>query len=407
MAAGDRLPLAGLAAAVKDNIDVAGMPTTAGAPSYSYLPGQDATSVARLRAAGAVVLGKTNLDQFATGLAGTRSPYGAVRNAWDPARISGGSSSGSAVAVALGLADIALGTDTAGSGRVPAALNGIVGVKPTRGTIPATGVVPACRTLDCVTVFARTLDLARRAVAEVSGPDGRDPLARAIPDSPAPAPAGGDGRTLRIAVPMPAQLQDLAGGWADAFAAAVERLRLAGAVIVPIDIQPMLDAAALLYGGAFVAERYAAVGAHIRAHADLIGTGLDPTVAQIILDAAAPTAADYFADRERLDFLAAAAAGAMSGLDALLTPTTTGHPTIAEALADPVPVNSRLGRYTSYANLLDMAAVAVPAGTAGGLPFGVMLTGPAGSDDRLAEIAARCEQASADARPRRPPAAMR
>ena len=212
VATGDRLPLAGLAAAVKDNIDVAGMPTTAGAASYSYLPEQDATSVARLRAAGAVVLGKTNLDQFATGLAGTRSPYGVVRSAWDPARISGGSSSGSAVAVALGLVDIALGTDTAGSGRVPAALNGIIGVKPTRGTIPATGVVPACRTLDCVTVFARTLDLARRTVAELSGPDGRDPLARAFRGLWCPTPAGGDGRGPRVAVPLPPQLQDLADG---------------------------------------------------------------------------------------------------------------------------------------------------------------------------------------------------
>ena len=396
VATGDRLPLAGLAAAVKDNIDVAGTPTTAGAPSYSYLPEQDATSVARLRAAGAVVLGKTNLDQFATGLVGTRSPYGVVRNAWDPARISGGSSSGSAVAVALGLVDIALGTDTAGSGRVPAALNGIIGVKPTRGTIPATGVVPACRTLDCVTVFARTLDLARRTVAEMSGPDGRDPLARAFRGLWCPTPAGDDGRGPRVAVPLPSQLQDLADGWADAFATAVERLRLTGAEIVPIDIQPMLDAAALLYGGAFVAERYVAVGAHIRAHTDLIGTDLDPTVAQIILDAAMPTAANYFADRERLDFLAARAAEAMSGLNALLTPTTTAHPTIAEVQAGPVAVNSRLGRYTSFANLLDMAALAVPAGTAGGLPFGVMFTGPAGSDDRLAQIAARCGQAPVD-----------
>ena len=252
--------------------------------------------------------------------------------------------------------------------------------------------MPACRTLDCVTVFARTLDLARRTVAGLSGPDGRDPLARALRGLWCPTPAGGDGRGPRVAVPLPSQLQDLADGWADAFATAVERLRLTGAEIVPIDIQPMLDAAALLYGGAFVAERYVAVGAHIRAHTDLIGTDLDPTVAQIILDAAMPTAADYFADRERLDFLAARAAEAMSGLNALLTPTTTAHPTIAEVQADPVTVNSRLGRYTGFANLLDMAALAVPAGTAGGLPFGVMFTGPAGSDDRLAQIAARWDK---------------
>ena len=256
--------------------------------------------------------------------------------------------------------------------------------------------MPACRTLDCVTVFTRTLNLARRTVAELSGPDGRDPLARAFRGPWCPTPAGSDGRGPRVAVPLPSQLQDLADGWADAFATAVERLRLTGAEIVPIDIQPMLDAAVLLYGGAFVAERYVAVGAHIRAHTDLIGTDLDPTVAQIILDAAMPTAANYFADRERLDFLAARAAEAMSGLNALLTPTTTAHPTIAEVQADPVAVNSRLGRYTSFANLLDMASLAIPAGTAGGLPFGVMFTGPAGSDDRLAQIAVRCGQAPVD-----------
>jgi allophanate hydrolase len=410
LAAGDRLPLAGLVAAVKDNIDVAGLPTTAGAPSYSYLPDRDATSVARLRAGGAVVLGKTNMDQFATGLVGTRSPYGAVRNAWDPSRISGGSSSGSAVAVALGLADIALGTDTAGSGRVPAALNGIVGVKPTRGAIPATGVVPACRSLDCVTVFAASLDLARRTVMELSGPDGRDPLAgpgqwqargsRPGPFGSAvmenlPSPAE------RIAIPLPSQLAGLADGWAAAFSAAVGRLGAGGAQIVPVDISPLLEVSALLYGGAFVAERYAAVGAHIREHADLIGTDLDPTVARIILDSAARTAAEYFADAERLDLLASRAAQALSGADALLTPTTTAHPAITEVAADPVGVSSRLGRYTNFANLLDMAALAVPAGTVGGLPFGVMLTGPAGSDARLARIASRLEPRS-PARPTSP-----
>lgn len=399
VAAGARLPLAGLVAAVKDNIDVAGLPTTAGAPSFRYLPDRDATSVARLRAAGAVVLGKTNLDQFATGLVGTRSPYGAVRNAWDESRISGGSSSGSAVAVALGLADIALGTDTAGSGRVPAALNGIFGVKPTRGTIPATGVVPACRSLDCVSVFARSLELAYGTVAELSGPDACDPLAerglwlargrRADMSVP---PSSAD----RIAVPLPSQLQGLADGWAEAFSAAVARLRAAGAQIAPVDISPLLDAAALLYGGAFVAERYAAVGAHIEKHAELIGAGLDPTVAGIILGGAARTAAEYFADRERLDLLAAAAAEALSGADALLTPTTTAHPTIGEVSADPVGMNSRLGRYTNFANLLDTAALAVPAGTVRGLPFGVMLTGPAGRDAQLAQIAWRFEQAPVD-----------
>ncbi len=315
-AAGERLPLAGLVAAVKDNIDVAGLPTTAAAPSYAYLPARDATAVARLRAAGAVVLGKTNLDQFATGLVGTRSPYGAVRNAWDPAKISGGSSSGSAVAVALGLVDLALGTDTAGSGRVPAALNGIVGVKPTRGVIPCTGVVPACRSLDCVTVFARTVPLATHAVSLLAGPDGADPLATLLGGRPRGGwrprddrPRGdrprddrpGDDGAVRVAVPLPAQLAGLADGWAEAFGSAVARLRAAGAEIVTTDIAPLLEAAALLYGGSFVAERYTAVGDHIREHEELIGRDLDPVVAAIILDGAKHSAADHFADRERLE----------------------------------------------------------------------------------------------------------
>ncbi|MGD0706457.1 MAG: allophanate hydrolase [Trebonia sp.] len=402
VAAGEQLPMAGLVAAVKDNIDVAGLPTTAGAPSYEYLPALDATCVARLRRAGAVVIGKTNLDQFATGLVGTRSPYGAVRNAWDPAKISGGSSAGSAVAVALGLVDFALGTDTAGSGRVPAALNGIVGVKPTRGVIPCTGVVPACRSLDCVTVFARSLPLARRAVAVMAGPDGVDPLATLLGSRPRGGwrPGGVDAEAdagpARIAVPLPAQLAGLADGWAAAFQAAVARLRAAGAEVVPLDIAPLLEASSLLYGGSFVAERYAAVGDHVREHAGLIGGDLDPVVATIILDAAKHGAADYFADRERLDRLAAHAADVLDGCDALLTPTTTLHPTIAEVRGDPVGLNSRLGTYTNFANLLDFAALAVPAGTVAGLPFGIMLTGPAGSDARLAEIAARCDQADVE-----------
>jgi allophanate hydrolase len=416
LAAGEHLPLAGLVAAVKDNIDVAGLPTTAGAPSYAYQPAVDATAVARLRAAGVIVLGKTNLDQFATGLVGTRSPHGAVRNAVDPARISGGSSSGSAVAVALGLVDLALGTDTAGSGRVPAALNGIVGVKPTRGLVPCTGVVPACRSLDCVTVFARSLTLAQRAVATMSGPDDADPLTillglrtgsagwgQAPPNpatpitatalttpftSAAPATPG-----LRLAIPLPAQLDGLADGWGDAFAAAVARFRAAGCEVIPVDIAPLLEAATLLYGGSFVAERYAAVGAHLAAHQDLIGDTLDPVVSRIIQDSAGHTAIDYFTDRERLDQLAVRAARTLAGFDALLTPTTTAHPTLAEVAADPVGVNSRLGRYTNFANLLDQASLAFPAGTAGGLPFGVMLTGPAGSDAHLAGLAARYDQA--------------
>ena len=377
------LPLAGRVAAVKDNIDVAGLPTTAGAPSYAYRPQADSPAVARLRTAGAVVLGKTNLDQFATGLVGTRSPYGAVRNAWDTARISGGSSSGSAVAVALGIADIALGTDTAGSGRVPAALNGIVGVKPTKGLVPVTGVVPACHTLDCVTVFARDLRLARLAAEIAEGPDPADPLSRTGPQLP-PPPA-----RPRVAVPAPEHLEGMAEGWREAFDAAVARLASTGTEIVEADITPLLQAAELLYGGAFVAARYAAVGGHLEKHRDLIGTDLDPTVASIVLAGREKTAADWVADTTRLAALGAAGREALDGCAALLTPTTTWHPTLGEVAADPVGANARMGRFTNFANLLDHASLAVPAGSVDGLPFGVMFTGPAFSDRALAALAER------------------
>ncbi|GAA1682151.1 allophanate hydrolase [Microbacterium lacus] len=383
VAAGERLPLHGLVAAVKDNIDVAGFDTTAGSRAFASTPVGDAPSVARLRQAGAVVLGKTNLDQFATGLVGTRSPFGAVRNAWDPERISGGSSSGSAVAVALGIVDLALGTDTAGSGRVPAALNGIVGVKPTIGLIPTTGVVPACRTLDCVTVFARDLATARRAAELMAGPDGVDPLARV--DRPAPAL---DASPV-VAVPTAEHLGDLAEGWADAFAGVVRRLAASGVTIVEVDIAPLLEAAALLYGGAFVAERTAAVGEFIAAHRELIGTDLDPTVAGIILSGADARAADYFRDREKLERLGLEGLRRLNGAVALLTPTTTGHPTLSDVAAAPVAVNSRMGRYTNFANLLDRSSLAVPAGFVGGLPFGVMLTGAPFADRTLAQLAER------------------
>jgi allophanate hydrolase len=383
------LPLAGMGFAVKDNIDVAGLPTTAAAPSYSYIPNNDATAVARLRAAGAVVIGKTNLDQFATGLVGTRSPYGAVRNAWDPARISGGSSSGSAVAVALGMVGFALGTDTAGSGRVPAALNGIVGIKPTRGLVPVTGVVPACHTLDCVSVFARDLRLARIVAELIEGPDGSPSCRSNSHASPAPA-------RPRIAIPIPEQLGGLADGWQEAFAAAAARFASVGAEIVEVDIGALLEAATLLYEGAFVAERYAAVGRHLEKHSDLIGTSLDPTVSRIILAGKDITAAEWTADTTRLAELAAAARAALNDCTALLTPTTTCHPTLGEVAADPVGANARMGRFTNFANLLDLASVAMPAGFVDGLPFGVMLTGQAFTDRTLAELAHRFASPSID-----------
>ena len=378
---GERLPLAGLVVAVKDNIDVAGLPTTAACPSYAYLPPASATAVRRLTDAGALVLGKTNLDQFATGLVGTRSPYGAVRHAHRPDRISGGSSSGSAVAVALGIADFALGTDTAGSGRVPAALHGLVGLKPTLGLVPNTGVVPAARSYDCVTVFAGTLTLAQRAIAVMAGPDPLDPTSRDWPASVRLAA----GAQPRVAVPDAAGLAPLSEEARSAFGAVVERLRVGGAAVEVIDVEPFLRAAKLLYEGALVAERYAAVGEFVAGGS----ADLDPTVASIILAAGRLPAHRLAADQERLDRHKLEAAAALEGFDALLLPTTTGHPTIAEVAADPVAVNSRMGTYTNFVNLLDLAAVAVPGGSADGSPFGVTVVSRAFDDQVAIDIAAR------------------
>ncbi|MGM9379582.1 allophanate hydrolase [Streptomyces antibioticus] len=378
VASGERLPLAGRLLAVKGNIDVAGLPTTAGCPSYAYRPAADAPAVAGLRAAGALVLGTTNLDQFATGLVGTRSPYGAVRCAVDPDRVSGGSSSGSAVAVALGIVDLALGTDTAGSGRVPAAFNGIVGLKPTRGLVPTEGVVPACASLDCVTVFARTLPEAERALAHMT--------TGTVPAVPGRAPG-----PWRIAVPPLDQLGELDEGWAVAYEQAVRRLEAAGAEIRTLDLAPFTEAAAMLYEGAFVAERYTAVGSFVdkamEAGAEG-GTDLDPTVAGIISRARDIPAHRLFADQDRLAALRTRALAELAGADALLLPATPGHPTLAEVAADPLGANARLGRFTNSTNLFGLAAVAVPAGEVAGLPFGVMLIGAAFTDERLARIAA-------------------
>ena len=370
VAAGERLPLAGTVLAVKGNIDTAGLPTTAGCPAYAYHPDRDAPAVARLRAAGAVVLGTTNLDQFATGLVGTRSPYGAVRNSVDPLRISGGSSSGSALAVALGIADLALGTDTAGSGRVPAALNGIVGLKPTPGSVPTEGVVPACRSLDCVSVFARTLpeaELAHSLLADRTPPPSRHP------------------GPWRVAVPAPEQLGELDPGWDKAWSETVDRLAAAGAELQPVDLTPFDRTAALLYQGAFVAERYTAVGAFVEAHRG--EPGLDPTVAAIITAARDIPAHRLFADREELQRLHGAAMEQLGDADALLLPTVPGHPTLAEVAADPVGANARLGRFTNSTNLLGLCALAVPAGTVAGLPFGAMLVGRPHTEAGLGAVA--------------------
>jgi len=386
MAAGEAVPLAGTLFAVKDNIDVAGLPTTAGCPAYAYPAKDDAPAVRRLLDAGSVLLGKTNLDQFATGLVGTRSPYGAVRGSRDPERISGGSSSGSAVAVALGIADLSLGTDTAGSGRVPAAFGGIVGIKPTRGLVPNTGVVPACRTLDCVSIFARELDLARSAMSVITGPDDDDPLSRAWPAGrPLAAPS-----VARVAVPLPSQLGTMSQAWQRAFAEAVARLVALGTDVVEIDIAPLLAAGSLLYDGSFVAERYAAVGRFIDEHPGEV----DPTVATIVSPAKAIPAHQLVADTERLDRAKSRAAALLEGACALMLPTVPEHPRIAEVAADPIGVNARLGVYTTFCNLLDWCAVAVPAGEIPGEAeapefFGVSFLAPAFHDAVVADIAER------------------
>ncbi|MCW2650870.1 MAG: allophanate hydrolase [Mycobacterium sp.] len=368
-------PLAGLRLAVKDNVDVAGLPTTAGCPQFAYSPRRDAAVVAALRAAGAVVVGKTNLDQFATGLVGTRSPYGAVPDSRRPEFISGGSSSGSAVAVALGEADIAVGTDTAGSGRVPAGLQGIVGIKPTVGLVSTEGVVPACESYDCVTIFAADLELANRAMAV---------MAAGAPQRPWPA-------DTRLAAPpqpvvaVPRELPELDQTWRDAFDAAVDALSKAGARIVTVDIGPFLDAAKLLYDGALVSERYAAVGEFIDAHPD---AAVDPIVGRIVTGARDIPAHQLVRDRREVERLRLVALAELDGADTLLVPTAPVHPRIDEVAADPIGVNSRMGTYTNFCNVFDMCAVAVPAGTAGDAQFGVTVLGRAFDDAVVLDVAA-------------------
>ncbi len=376
------LPLYGIPFAIKDNIDLAGVPTTAACPAFAYTPGCSAHVVERLIAAGAIPIGKTNLDQFATGLVGTRSPHGATPNAFDPAYISGGSSSGSAIAVAEGLVSFSLGTDTAGSGRVPAAFNNLVGIKPTRGLVSTSGVVPACRTLDCVSVFALDIADAEAVMAVAAGFDPANPYAR-------PAPAAGevgvwDG-PFRFGVPDAPQFYgDAESG--RLFAAAVDRLRGLGGTAVSIDFSPFDAAARLLYEGPWVAERYAAIESFIQRRPDAL---LDVT-RRIIAPAAEARAVDAFKAQYRLADLKRRADALIAGLDFVLTPTAPTIYRISEVQADPIALNSRLGTYTNFMNLLDLAAVAVPAGfRADGLPFGVTLFGPAFSDTSLARFAGR------------------
>ena len=378
------LPLFGVPFAIKDNIDLAGVPTTAGCPEFARTPAESSTVVQRLLDAGAIALGKTNLDQFATGLNGTRSPYGACRNAFDPDYVSGGSSSGSAVAVALGLASFSLGTDTAGSGRVPAAFNNLVGFKPTCGLLSSHGVVPACRSLDTLSIFALSAADAQRVFAVALAEDTRDPFSRAA------QPHGFDfGHAARFRFGVPAAKELEFQGDADArrmFGESVERLRAMGGEAVEIDLGPFLEAARLLYEGPWVAERYQAIRGFFDAHAQ----ALLPVTRRIVEGAARWSAADAFGAQYRLRELRRVCDQVWRAVDCVLTPTTSTIYTRAQMLAEPIARNSELGRYTNFMNLLDYAAVAVPAGLRGdGLPLGVTLFAPAHQDLPLLRLAER------------------
>jgi allophanate hydrolase len=378
------LPLYGVPFAVKDNIDVAGMPTTAACPAFSYTPELDAVSVARLKAAGAIVLGKTNLDQFATGLVGTRSPYGGVANTFDPKYISGGSSSGSAVVVANGLVPFSLGTDTAGSGRVPAGFNNIIGLKPTKGRFSTRGVVPACRSLDCVSIFALTLGDAETLAKLLEGFDSEDPYSRTA------VPAHFFASKPRFGIPA---TLDWFGDNASeqAWLKTLDALRQKGVELVPIDFTPMFNLAQLLYGGPWVAERHAAVGAFMAQHA----AEMNSVVRGIIQQAEKFSATDAFQAEYQRAALVRTIQTRMASVDALLVPTAPRLPSITQVAADPVTVNSQLGTYTNFVNLADCCALALPAQLReDGLPFGITLIAPAWQDAALADFGQRWLNAS-------------
>jgi allophanate hydrolase len=379
----EALPLFGIPFAIKDNIDLAPHPTTAACPQFAYSAKASAAVVQKLVDAGAIAIGKTNLDQFATGLVGTRSPYGACGNAFNADYISGGSSSGSAIAVATGLVSFALGTDTAGSGRVPAAFNNIVGLKPTRGLLSTRGVVPACRSLDCVSIFALTTEDARDVLAIARGYDPADPFSREVR---AIRTDGFDGEhpNFRFGVPGSEQLEFFGNHDAKRlFSCFVEQLDLWGGVRVEIDFQPFLETARLLYQGPWVAERYVA----IREFIEQKPQALHPVTRQIIQGGKELKAADAFAAYYRLKELRRKTAPTWDQIDVLLTPTAGTVYTIAAVAADPIRLNSDLGYYTNFVNLLDLSALALPAGfQRNGLPFGVTLAAPAFRDDALCEL---------------------
>ncbi len=379
------LPLYGVPFAVKDNIDVAGLPTTCACPAVTYVPDNHATAVARLFEAGAVCVGKTNLDQFATGLVGARSPYGRPSSVFAPERISGGSSSGSAVVVARGDVPFSLGTDTAGSGRVPAGFNQLVGLKPTPGRVSTQGLVPACRTLDCISVFALSVADAAEVLALIEGPDAEDAYS-AFVAGPAQWPQG-----LRIGVPA-APDADAALGYAAAFEAAQARLRTLGHEVVPIDFAPLHAVADLLYNGPWVAERHAAVQDLL----DRDPEAFDPTVRAVIESARRFSATDAFRGQYRLRAAAGRNAALWDEVDLLMVPTAPTHPLHTDIDADPIGANMRLGTYTNFVNLLGWCALALPASTTtSGLPFGVTFIAPGAADAALARFGAGWEAATA------------
>ncbi len=386
------LPLFGVPFAVKDNIDVAGLPTTAACPEFSYAPQRSATVVERLAAAGALVIGKTNLDQFATGLVGVRSPYGAPRSPFDHAFVSGGSSSGSAVAVSRGLVSFALGTDTAGSGRVPAMFCNLIGLKPSRGLISAAGVVPACQSLDCVSIFATNADDASAALAAAAGFDPADPYSRA-PLTPPTGPLSAPPARFRFGVPRKQDLLFFGDVEVEAlFNQSVERLAAMGGQAVEVDLSPFFEVARLLYEGPWIAERTVVVGGFLAAHPG----AANATVAGLINKGSGFAAPAVFDALHKLEALRRATEATWSAIDVLLTPTAPTAYTVEAVLADPIKLNSNLGAFTNFVNLLDLAAIAVPAGFgASGRPAGVTLIGPAHSDRALLSLGDALHRAAA------------
>lgn len=370
-------PLWGVPFAIKDNIDLAGLPTTAACPAYAYRPAASAPAVARLVAAGAIPIGKTNLDQFATGLVGVRTPYPAPRNPFDPEIVPGGSSSGSAVAVARGIVPFALGTDTAGSGRIPAGLNNIIGLKPSKGAISTRGVVPACRTLDCVSIFALSVADALRVFEMIAAFDPDDPFSRPIE---APAPVSNP----RIGIPDRASRKFFDDKLSErAYDAALDGAASLGFRLVETDLGPLLETGALVYGGPWVAERQHAVGDFIARHPNAV----HPVVGKIIADAARLSAADAFAGLYRLAELRRAAEPIWRSVDMLIVPTLPRPRRIADLVADPITPNAELGTYTNFVNLLDLCALTIPGPIRDdGFPSSVTLIAPAHHDDPIAAL---------------------